>query len=70
MPVLVRHRYVALAVLFNMPGNFLLGGGGGIAMVAGVSRLYSVPGFLVTVAIAVSPVPLAIAIFGETVIGL
>jgi hypothetical protein len=65
VPFLLRHRYVALAVLLNLPGNFIVGGGGGIAMVAGVSGLYAPAGYLVTVGIAVSPVPLAVLYFGN-----
>jgi len=54
---LVRHRYLTLAVLLNLPGNVVIGGGGGIALVAGMSRLYSFPRYFVTVALAVAPVP-------------
>jgi hypothetical protein len=61
---LLRFRYLALAVAFNIPGNYLVGGGGGIALMAGVSRLYSVPGFLFTIALSVAPVPLAVLFFG------
>lgn len=61
----LRHRYLALALALNLPGNFLIGGGGGIALIAGVSKLYSVTGFLLTVAIAVAPVPLAVYLFGS-----
>jgi len=64
-PVLLRYRYLALAVALNVPGNFLIGGGGGIALLAGISRLYSVPGFIATIAIAVAPVPLAVFFFGN-----
>lgn len=65
LPFLLNHRYLALAVALNVPGNFLIGGGGGIAMLAGVSRLFSIPGFLVTIAVAVAPIPIAVFIFGE-----
>ncbi len=68
VPLLLRHRYLALALVVNLPGNIVIGGGGGIALVAGVSRLYSLPGFLITVLLAVSPVPLAIGIFGKTLL--
>ena len=68
VPVLLKNRYVALALLINLPGNFLIGGGGGIAMVAGLSRLFSVVGFVATVAIAVLPVPLAAYLFGSQVL--
>lgn len=69
IPLLLRHRYVALVVLFNVPGNFLIGGGGGIALVAGLSRLFSIPAFLATVALAVSPVPLLLLLLGPGIIG-
>lgn len=68
-PFMIRHRHIALAILLNMPGNALIGGGGGIAMMAGLSRLYSVPGFLLTVALAVAPVPLAVWLFGTHFLG-
>ncbi len=69
VPLLLRHRYLALAVALNVPGNFLIGGGGGIALTAGVSRLFSPVGFLLTIALAMSPVPLAVLIFGRQVLG-
>lgn len=62
VPFLVRHRYAALALLFNLPGNSLAGGGGGIALSAGVSRLFSFPAYLVTVLLAVAPVPAIFAL--------
>lgn len=37
---LASHPYIALAVLVNMPGNWLIGGGGGIGLMAGASGLY------------------------------
>lgn len=68
LPFLLRHRYLALAIVINLPGNIVIGGGGGIALMAGVSRLYSVPGFLATIVLAVAPVPLAILLFGTTIL--
>lgn len=64
LPLLLRYRYLALAFALNIPGNYLIGGGGGIALFAGVSRLYSVPGFLVTIVLSVAPVPIAVLLFG------
>jgi hypothetical protein len=55
---LVKYRYLTIAVLINLPGNYILGGGGGISIACGTSRRISWKGFLVTVALAVSPVPL------------
>ena len=65
VPFLLRHRYVALALALNVPGNSVVGGGGGLALVAGSTRLFSVAGFMVAVALAVSPVPLAFYLFGQ-----
>lgn len=62
--IVARHRYVALALMINMPGNVLVGGGGGISMAAGLSGVFAPVPFLLTVMVAVSPVPLAIIIFG------
>ncbi len=65
LPFLLRHRYLALAVAVNVPGNFLIGGGGGIALFAGISRVYSIPGFLATITLAVAPIPVAVFFFGS-----
>lgn len=64
VPLLLRHRHLTLAVLLNMPGNIVLGGGGGICLVAGASRLVSLPSFMITAMISVAPVPVAILLFG------
>ena len=66
LPFLLRHRHAALALIVNVPGNFLIGGGGGIALFAGISRLYSAPAFVVTIMIAVAPVPVAVLLFGKS----
>jgi hypothetical protein len=63
IPALLRHRYLALAVVLNLPGNTLLGGGAGIALCAGMCGLYAPHGFVVAVAIAVAPMPIAFALF-------
>ena len=64
VPFLLRHRYVALGLLLNMPGNVMLGGGGGLCFAAGASRLFSPGVFLLTILIAVAPIPLAFLLFG------
>jgi hypothetical protein len=60
--LLVRRRHWAIALLLNVPGNGLIGGGGGIAMAVGMSRLVSLPGFLVTIALGTAPVPVAVLV--------
>ncbi len=57
---LLRHRHMAIAVTLNIPGNNLIGGGGGIALVAGLSRTVSFPAFAMTVMVGTSPVPIAV----------
>jgi len=47
-----------VAAAFNIPGNALIGGGGGIALVAGMSGLFRLPTYILMVAIAISPIPL------------
>ncbi|GAB5509543.1 MAG: hypothetical protein Rhims3KO_09440 [Hyphomicrobiales bacterium] len=64
VPVLLRHRYLALMLALNVPGNTVIGGGGGIAMVAGMSGLFSFGWFLLAVAVAIAPVPLAFFLMG------
>lgn len=55
----VNHRYLLLAMAINVPGNSILGGGGGLAFLAGLSGLFGFWAFIATVAIAVAPIPLA-----------
>jgi hypothetical protein len=62
--VVVNYRYVVLALLINIPGNALVGGGGGILLTAGLSRLFSYRATCVTLAIATAPVPLVTWQFG------
>ena len=49
---------IRLAVLFNVPGNTIIGGGGGIGLIAGMSRLFPFPKFVLLVCLAITPVPL------------
>ena len=65
VPFLLRFRYIALLLAINMPGSIVIGGGGGIAMVAGLSRLFNFPYFVITSAIAIAPFPVLLALFGE-----
>ncbi|MCJ8341066.1 MAG: hypothetical protein MJK10_21600 [Pseudomonadales bacterium] len=58
VPVMLRHRYLLLLLILNTPGNSLVGGGGGIAFIAGLSGLFSPLSFLLSIALAVAPVPL------------
>jgi len=60
----VRYRYLALALAVNTPGNSVIGGGGGIMLMAGLSGIFSPLATIATIALAVSPVPLAMVFFG------
>ncbi len=64
VPVLLKHRYIAIMVALNVPGNAVIGGGGGIALLAGMSGLFTFPRFLASVSLAVLPVPLFVMLTG------
>jgi hypothetical protein len=67
LPTLLRHRYVAVAVALNIPGNTIIGGGGGISLIAGMSRLFRFWQFLLMLSIAVAPVPVIIVLCGTDI---
>ncbi|MCG6980254.1 MAG: hypothetical protein LJE88_02495 [Deltaproteobacteria bacterium] len=60
IPFLVKHRYLMIAVALNLPGNALIGGGGGIGLISGISRLYPFPKYLLLVSLAITPLPLLV----------
>lgn len=65
-PLFGRGRYVLLGALINLPGNAVIGGGGGIAFIAGFSRLFR-PVYTIAVFVAaVLPVPFMVWAFGST----
>lgn len=63
-PLFIEGRYLAIAVALNIPGNALLGGGGGILLIAGLSRVFRVGWMLITLALAVAPIPFSILVLG------
>lgn len=67
LPWLIRHRYITLLVAINLPGNMVVGGGGGLAMMAGMSRLFSPFAFVLLVAVAISPIPMLLLLFGDAI---
>ncbi len=66
----LRYRYLSLALLLNLPGNVVFGGGGGLMLMAGLSRLFRPRATIFATAIAVLPVPLMIWWFGTGMFGL
>lgn len=62
----LRYRYLGLALLINMPGSGLIGGGGGICLMAGMSGVFSPPATLPTLALAVMPFPVLMWVAGTT----
>ena len=62
--IVTEWRYPTLGVLLNLPGNALIGGGGGICLMAGLSRMFAALPVLVTLAVAVAPVPLVVWFYG------
>ena len=65
-PLVGPWRYLLLAALINIPGNAVIGGGGGIAFTAGFSRLFRPGWTALTLALAVAPVPLVVWFTGTT----
>lgn len=68
LPDLRYERYLLLGLLLNTPGNALIGGGGGIAMLSGNSRQFSWEGFVVTTMVSIAPVPIGLLLFDVSVL--
>ena len=64
-PFLQRYQSTLLLLLLNMPGNFLIGGGGGIGFVVGASRIYAPGSYSLSVFVAVAPIPLIFLVLGS-----
>ncbi len=60
---LIEHRCLALAILINLPGNAIVGGAGGIGLIAGMSRVFGLPRYMLVMALATTPVPIALSIW-------
>ncbi len=65
VPFLLNHRYATIAVVLNLPGNALIGGGGGIGLVVGMSRLIPFYRYFLVMAVAILPVPLYLYLQGS-----
>ena len=61
---ILKRPYLALALAVNVPGNAVIGGGGGIMLMAGLSGIFTPLPTLIAIMIGVSPVPFAIFFFG------
>lgn len=62
-PIAIRYRTLVLALLINIPGNSVIGGGGGIMLLAGMSRLFNASTTALVLAVAVAPVPVLMWLF-------
>lgn len=60
----LRYRYIALALAVDTPGNSIIGGGGGIMMIAGLRGIFPPTATFLTIVIAASPIPLAMIFLG------
>ncbi|WP_432470282.1 hypothetical protein [Amphritea sp. HPY] len=60
----VKYRYLSIAALLNLPGNGLMGGGGGIALVIGMSKIIPFYAFVLLLIVAIAPVPLWFLLYG------
>lgn len=52
------HENLMIAVTLNLPGNVLIGGGGGIGLIAGMSGLCPFPKYILFVSLAITPLPI------------
>lgn len=66
--ILCNYRYVTLAIAINLPGNIALGGGGGIMMAGGLSRLFQTRFVVLTILLATLPVPLSVWLMGSEIL--
>jgi hypothetical protein len=64
-PFLLRHRYLAIAIALNLPGNALIGGGGGIGFIAGMSMIVKFRMYIAVLALAIAPLPLSFFLYGN-----
>ncbi len=62
---MIRYRYVAAALLLNLPGSGMIGGGGGVCLIMGLSRLFGPLAGVLTIALAVLPVPMIVWLLGR-----
>ena len=58
IPFLLKHRYLMIALVLNLPGNALIGGGGGIGLIAGMCRMFPFHKYVLLVSLAITPLPL------------
>lgn len=65
LKILLNHRLCSLILIINLPGNAILGGGGGIAMIAGMTRFFSLSEFVVGVLIAIAPIPVLLIVLSH-----
>ena len=64
-PFLLRHRYLAIAIALNLPGNALIGGGGGIGFITGMSMIVKFRTYITVLAVAIAPLPLSFFLYGK-----
>lgn len=64
-PLLLRHRCLAIAIALNLPGNALIGGGGGIGLITGMSMIVRFRTYITMLALAIAPLPLSFFLYGK-----
>ncbi len=67
-PFVVNYRYLSVAIIINTPGSVAIGGGGGIMLASGLSRLFKTGWMMATIALATLPIPLAVWIMGTDIL--
>jgi hypothetical protein len=67
-PIFCNYRYVTIGLAINLPGNIALGGGGGIMLAGGLSRLFQTRFMILIVMLSTLPIPLSVWLLGKDVL--
>lgn len=68
-PRALRWRYPLLALVLNIPGNTILGGGGGLCLVAGLSGVFRPLATVSILMLACLPLPVGFWLLGPALLG-
>ncbi|WP_341368306.1 hypothetical protein [Yoonia sp. BS5-3] len=63
-PLVNKWRYAAFFVALNFPGNVVIGGAGGILLVAGMSRVFAPLAILGIICFCLSTIPIVVTVTG------
>lgn len=68
-PLVNKWRYIAFWAALNFPGNVVIGGAGGLLLVAGLSRLFAPLVIFGTISVSLCVIPIVITVTGLDILG-